>query len=214
MKIGIEINGVLRDTIGKFKTVYEKYMTPDNDDIILKTYKLSLSGETTDENTEDSFEYGMINEPTSLDLLSHFKFKSSEELFKFMFEEFPMEIFGHSMSSEINSFNLLNEFYINNRDFHEIYLISDEIGKSKPATLFFLSKFGCLVEGVLFYNEKTKNNIVSNFDLIVTSNPNLIIDYRNEKYIVKYKTVYNEHINHNSEISSLSELDIEINKIK
>jgi hypothetical protein len=214
MKIGIEINGVLRDTIGKFKTVYEKYMTPDNDDIILKTYKLSLSGETTDENTEDSFEYGMISEPTSLDLLSHFKFKSSEELFKFMFEEFPMEIFGHSMSSEINSFNLLNEFYINNRDSHEIYLISDEIGKSKPATLFFLSKFGCLVEGVLFYNEKTKNNIVSNFDLIVTSNPNLIIDYRNEKYIVKYKTVYNEHINHNSEISSLSELDIEINKIK
>jgi hypothetical protein len=214
MKIGIEINGVLRDTIGKFKTVYEKYMTPESDDIILKTYKLSLSGDTTDEETDEDFEYGIISEPTSLDLLSHFKFKSSEELFKFMFEEFPMEIFGHSMSSEINSFNLLNEFYINNRDSHEIYLISDEMGKSKPATLFFLSKFGCLIEGVLFYNEKTKNNILSNFDLIVTSNPNLIIDYRNKKYIIKYRTVYNENINHSFEIISLSELDKEINKIK
>jgi hypothetical protein len=214
MKIGIEINGVLRDTIGKFKTVYEKYMTPESDDIILKTYKLSSSGDTTDEETDEDFEYGIISEPTSLDLLSHFKFKSSEELFKFMFEEFPMEIFGHSMSSEINSFNLLNEFYINNRDSHEIYLISDEMGKSKPATLFFLSKFGCLIEGVLFYNEKTKNNILSNFDLIVTSNPNLIIDYRNKKYIIKYKTVYNENINHSFEIISLSELDKEINKIK
>jgi len=214
MKIGIEINGVLRDTIGKFKTVYEKYMTPESDDIILKTYKLSSSGDTTDEETDEDFEYGIISEPTSLDLLSHFKFKSSEELFKFMFEEFPMEIFGHSMSSEINSFNLLNEFYINNRDSHEIYLISDEMGKSKPATLFFLSKFGCLIEGVLFYNEKTKNNILSNFDLIVTSNPNLIIDYRNKKYIIKYRTVYNENINHSFEIISLSELDKEINKIK
>jgi hypothetical protein len=214
MKIGIEINGVLRDTIGKFKSVYEKYMTPENDDIILKTYRLSSSGDTTDEESDESFEYGVVSEPTSLDLLSHFKFKSSEELFKFMFEEFPMEIFGHSMSSEINSFNILNEFYINNRDFHEIYLISDEVGKSKPATLFFLSKFGCLIEGVLFYNEKTKNNILSNFDLIVTSNPNLIIDYKNKKYIIKYKTVYNENINHSSEIISLSELDREINKIK
>jgi hypothetical protein len=214
MKIGIEINGVLRDTIGKFKSVYEKYMTPENDDIILKTYRLSSSGDTTDEETDENFEYGVVSEPTSLDLLSHFKFKSSEELFKFMFEEFPMEIFGHSMSSEINSFNILNEFYINNRDSHEIYLISDEVGKSKPATLFFLSKFGCLIEGVLFYNEKTKNNILSNFDLIVTSNPNLIIDYKNKKYIIKYKTVYNENINHSSEIISLSELDIEINKIK
>ncbi len=26
MRIGVEINGVLRDTIGKFKNLYEKYI--------------------------------------------------------------------------------------------------------------------------------------------------------------------------------------------
>jgi hypothetical protein len=32
MKIGIDINGVLRDTIGKFKTVYEKFLIDNNSD--------------------------------------------------------------------------------------------------------------------------------------------------------------------------------------
>ena len=214
MKIGIEINGVLRDTIGKFKTVYEKYMTPDNDDIILKTYKLSLSGETTDENTEDSFEYGMINEPTSLDLLSHFKFKSSEELFKFMFEEFPMEIFGHSMSSEINSFNLLNEFYINNRDSHEIYLISDEIGKSKPATLFFLSKFGCLIENIKFYSTTTIDQMWEKIDVLLTANPDLIENHPENTIVVQYVTDYNKSINTKHKIDSLKDFDELINNIE
>lgn len=213
MKIGIEINGVLRDTIGKFKTVYEKYMTPNNEDVILKTYQIGLSGDTENEEYVDDFEYGVISEPTSLNLLEHFKFKSSEELFQFMFEEFPMEIFGHSMSSEINSFNILNEFYIQNREKHDIYLISDEISKSKPATLFFLSKFGCLIENIIFYNDKTKKQVISKFDLILTSNPSLIIDYRNKFPIIKYNTVYNENLEHIYHINSLSELDDKIKKI-
>ena len=215
MRIGIEVNGVLRDTIEKFKQVYEKFLVDsEHPDLINQTYNLDISGNTEESVESELFNYEIKSEVTSLELMNHFSFSSKEEFFSFMYEESPMEIFGHAPSSEMTTFNELNDLYLELRDSHSITIISDEIGKSKPATLFFLSKFGCLVEGVLFYNEKTKNNIVSNFDLIVTSNPNLIIDYRNEKYIVKYKTVYNEHINHNSEISSLSELDIEINKIK
>ena len=30
MKIGIDVNGVLRDTIGKFKTTYEKFLMENN----------------------------------------------------------------------------------------------------------------------------------------------------------------------------------------
>ena len=46
-KIGIEVNGVLRDTIEKFKQVYEKQLI-DNDqsEIVLQTYELHLSGNT------------------------------------------------------------------------------------------------------------------------------------------------------------------------
>ena len=47
-RIGIEINGVLRDTIEKFKQVYQKHLVDYNDvEVIDKTYELEFSGETS-----------------------------------------------------------------------------------------------------------------------------------------------------------------------
>jgi hypothetical protein len=194
MRIGIEINGVLRDTMGKIKMTYEKFLI--------------------NEDNEDDFVHEIIEPINSLNLLEHFKFKNNDELFEFLYEDCPMEIFGHAMSSEMMTFNYLNDFYKEFRDDNEIVIISDEISKSKPSTLFFLSKFSCLIEEIIFYNEKTKDKILSSFDLIVTSNPKMIIDYRNKCYVIKYKTSYNNEISHPFEISSLSELSEVIKKIK
>ena len=212
MKIGIEVNGVLRDTIEKFKQVYEKVMIDGNQSELLnQTYELDMSG-NTEENTEiPNFEYKIISEVNSLDLMEHFSFKDKDEFFSFMYEESPMEIFGHAPSSEMTTFNELNDLYVELRDQHEITIISDEISKSKPATLFFLSKFGCLVEHVSFYNEITKNEILSKFDLIVTSNPDIIINYEDEINVIKFETSYNRNVSCIQTISSIKDLK---NKIK
>jgi len=212
MKIGIEVNGVLRDTIEKFKQVYEKVMIDGNQSELLnQTYELDMSG-NTEENTEiPNFEYKIISEVNSLDLMEHFSFKDKDEFFSFMYEESPMEIFGHAPSSEMTTFNELNDLYVELRDQHEITIISDEISKSKPATLFFLSKFGCLVEHVSFYNEITKNEILSKFDLIVTSNPDIIINYEDEINVIKFETPYNRDVSCKHTISSIKDLK---NKIK
>lgn len=212
MKIGIEVNGVLRDTIEKFKQVYEKVMIDGNQSELLnQTYELDMSG-NTEENTEiPNFEYKIISEVNSLDLMEHFSFKDKDEFFSFMYEESPMEIFGHAPSSEMTTFNELNDLYVELRDQHEITIISDEISKSKPATLFFLSKFGCLVEHVSFYNEITKNEILSKFDLIVTSNPDIIINYEDEINVIKFETPYNRNVPCKHTISSIKDLK---NKIK
>ena len=53
-----------------------------------------------------------------------------------------MEIFGHAGSVETSSMMDFNDFYLNMRDEHDILVVSDEMGKSKPASLFFISKFG------------------------------------------------------------------------
>jgi hypothetical protein len=53
-------------------------------------------------------------------------------------------------------------------------IISDEIGKSKPATLFFLSKYGCLIENIKFYSKVTIEDVYDKFDVIITSNPDLL----------------------------------------
>lgn len=190
MKIGIEVNGVLRDTIGKFKSTYEKFLIDNNSE------NLEL---------EIPFDY-KINEPIdSLDLMNHFSFQNKEEYFTFLYEEFPMEIFGHSPSAELSTFNDLNDLYIKFRDKFDFIIISDEISKSKPATLFFLSKFGCLFEKIFFYNEVTKDKILSELDLIVTSNPDIIINYTDK--VVKYETTYNNKLNSKVTITKLKELE-------
>jgi hypothetical protein len=196
MKIGIDINGVLRDTIGKFKTTYNKFLIEKSDGF---------------EEDEVSFNYEIIEPIDSLDLSKHFLFPSKEEMFSFMFEECPMEIFGHSPSSEMTTFVDFNDIYVKHRDNIQFTIISDEISKSKPATLFFLSKFGCLVERIIFYNEVTKKEVLNEFDLIVTSNPEIIINYNNK--VVKYKTLYNEKINSSKTIEKLKELDEIISNI-
>jgi hypothetical protein len=190
MKIGIEVNGVLRDTIDKFKTTYEKFLIDNN---------------LENSESETPFDYKVTEPIDSLDLMRHFSFPSKEEMFSFMFEDCPMEIFGHSPSSEMTTFSDLNEIYIKHRDKIEFTIISDEISKSKPATLFFLSKFSCQFERVIFYNEITKNQILNDFDLIVTSNPDIIINYNNK--VIKYKTLYNEKINSSKTIEKIKELD-------
>jgi hypothetical protein len=212
MKIGIDINGVLRDTIGKITQVYQKnFIDNSEDNFTIDTYQIDMSGNTEIDVHPEPFNYSMNLPVTSLNLNEHFSFQNKEEQFSFMYEEFAMEIFGHSPSSEMNTFQILNDLYIDLRENHEIYIISDEIGKSKPATLFFLSKFGCLIESIHFYNEKTKNHLLSSFDLIVTSNPDTIINYRNKSTIIKYNTDYNNDVDHTITINSITELKNKIN---
>ena len=46
-RIGIEINGVLRDTIGKFTELYEKHLLDSTQyESTDRTYKITFSGET------------------------------------------------------------------------------------------------------------------------------------------------------------------------
>jgi hypothetical protein len=214
-KIGIEVNGVLRDTIEKFKQVYEKQLI-DNDqsEIVLQTYELDMSGNTEELVSAEPFDYGIINnEVTSLSLLEHFKFQNKEELYSFMYEEYTMELFGHAPSTEMTTFNMLNDLYYELREEYDLSIVSDEIGRSKPATLFFLSKFGCLLEKVFFYSETTKNDMWNSLDILLTSNPSLLLEKPKDKIVVKFNTTYNKQIKSDYEISSLSEFKNTLEKI-
>jgi hypothetical protein len=124
-----------------------------------------------------------------------------------------MEIFGHSGSVEASSMMDLNEFYFDMRDKYEITIVSDEIGKSKPASLFFISKFGCLIENIKFYSETTINSMWDSIDVLLTANPNLLLNYPKDKLVIKYNTVYNKDVSSEHEISSIKELKTKIENI-
>ena len=139
--------------------------------------------------------------------MSHFAFKDSDELYSFMYEDFVMQIFGHAGSTETFTFNELNDFYINFRDDYEIIIVSDEMGRSKPASLFFLSKFGCLVENIKFYSNSTLQNMWDGLDILVSANPKLIENAPKNKTIVKYETPYNKNVKCEYEIDELKKLN-------
>ena len=220
-KIGIEINGVLRDTISKFTELYEKHLVDSHlNESTDKTYEIEFSGDTDEviefnENIEvNNFEYKVLSPVTSLDLGSHFSFPSKDELYSFMYEEYTMELFGHAPSTEMLSFNILNDIYYNLRNTYDLMIVSDEIGRSKPSSLFFLSKFGCLVEKVFFYSEITKNDMLGEVDILLTANPDLLLNKPDNKIIIKFITDYNKNIKSEYEISSLSDLELTIKKIE
>jgi hypothetical protein len=188
MKIAIEVNGVLRDTVKKIEQVYEKF------------YVENILNEKRD------FEYEILSPITSLRLQDHLKFKDNDELYDFLYTEHCMEIFGHASSTEYSTFIDLNDFYVDMRDNHEILLISDEIGKSKPATLFFLSKFGCQIEKIVFYSQFTLQTVWNEIDLLLTANPDLLLNHPTDKKIIKYNTNYNTNITDLPNIDNIKEL--------
>jgi hypothetical protein len=219
-RIGIEINGVLRDTIEKFKQIYEKHLVDSTEfESIGKKYELTFSGESDEvveinENAAvNCFKYEILSPTTSLTLMNHFAFPSKDELYNFMYEEYTMELFGHAPSSELNTFIMLNEMYYNLRDEYELLIVSDEIGKSKPASLFFLSKFGCLLEKVVFYSEITKEHMWDQVDVLITSNPDLIKNKPDDKIVVKFVRDYNKNIECELEISTLFDFNLLLKKI-
>jgi len=199
MRIGIEMNGVLRDTILKFRQLYEKF-------------NIDLEPEL-EEGEEPVFKYEVIEPIDSLDLLNHFTFPSKDEFYSFMYEEHPMEIFGHSPSVEMSTMNDLNGFYYEMRDNHDISIVSDEIGKSKPASLFFLSKFGCLIEKVKFYSESTIDSMWNEIDVLLTANPNLLLNCPKDKKVIKFETEYNKQVDSELSITTLKELKNKLEEI-
>jgi hypothetical protein len=196
MRIGIELNGVLRDTLRKIQQEYEKWY-------IENPFK-----------EETEFEYKVISDLTTLNISEHLAFKDEDDVYNFLYKEHTMEIFGHAGSVEISSMMDFNDFYLNMRDEHDILVVSDEMGKSKPASLFFISKFGCLVETVKFYSESTINSLWDSVDILLTANPQLLLNHPEGKVVIKYDTTYNSDIKTKYSISKLKELEEKIKEIK
>jgi len=195
MRIGIELNGVLRDTLRKIQQEYEKWYIENSF------------------NEDEEFKYEVITKLTSLEISKHLKFKNEDELYDFLYKEHTMEIFGHAGSVETSGMIDFNDFYLDVRDNHDITIVSDEIGKSKPASLFFISKFGCLVESVKFYSESTINSLWDSVDVLLTANPKLLLNHPENKIVIKFNTSYNSDIKTEHSISTIKELKLKIDEI-
>ena len=178
MNITISINEVLRDVLGKFQNVYEKY-----------------------HNTE------LENDIITPNLLDYVDFKTQDELFDFLYEEAPMEIFGQAKETEINIISHLVDLYKNLPNGYRLRLVSDDFGRGKAATLWFLAKYGMVVDEIIFYSIKNLDYVWSLTDIFITSDVDIIESKPADKKLIILNKVYNESLEGDLKIESLKDIE-------
>ena len=188
MKIGITIDGVIRDFITKFESVYDKY------------FPVEL------EEGEEEIEESPERDIKTLDLLEYFEFSGgTEELNKFMYVDASLEIFGHAGEVKLNSVEHLNQLHNLIEDMGHIpIIISKELNNSKPATLFFLSKLSSKVNNIIFVRDFDKK--WEHVDTLITANPTALDTKPSGKVSIKVINHYNKNCNSDYTIIDLKEL--------
>lgn len=191
MEIFISIDGVIRNTIQKFDYHYnEAYLA---DDVVFEE--------------ENKFEYGVVEPIQNDNLLNSYKFQSKEEFEFFLFIEYPIEIFGHAGLSYSTTFTDLHKIIFDNPNLNITLIGLDEMGKSKPATLFFLSKNGFLGNNIKFIKSDDISKYWELCDVWITDNKKILDVCPENKTGFKFNTTYNQYFTNKKEISKLTEIN-------
>lgn len=154
MNVAISINGIFRDLLGKIQEVHQKY------------YESEIDGELTNKNVKKKL-----------------GFKNTKQYLTFLYEEAPMETFGHAKESENNSFIHLNNFLMENKHLN-VTLITDEVGRGIPATLWFLAKYGSQVKNIRFLTKEDKPNVWNDFEVIITNDSDIVKSKPKNKVLI------------------------------
>lgn len=187
MRVGIALDGVVRDFIGKLELVYDKYYPEEFDE----------EGENTELEERKIVDF---------DLLKYFPFTGgTEDLNNFLYIDSPLEIFGHAGESTPNSVEYLNQLHNIIEDMgHTPVVISKELANSKPSTLFFLSKLSCKANTIQFVREYT--NKWDHVDVLITANPITLEGKPQGKISIKVINKYNNDSDSDYTIVDLKEL--------
>lgn len=161
MRIGIELNGIVRDVNKQ----------------VIKYYKKDINQGFDDKKVN----YNVLNIIDSLDL------KSKKAKFDFMYVDYPYEIFGCAPTMDRHLAVTINNWIIslNNRedDTYEIKMFSlKEEGLSIQSTYYFLSKIGCRVREMFF--PKDGLDMWDKCDVIITTNERIIANKPEGKKVI------------------------------
>ena len=167
MRIGINIDGVLRNLLNKLISTHTKYYLGDVD----------------------------VNNIVDYDLEKYFDFSISGEtatssLSQFFYEDCSLEIFGYSNEIEEKVILKLNNFIRENLDKNEIILLTRECGRAIPATLFFLSKTGCMAKEIKFVS--SYEEMWEHCDILITTFPKALEVKPKNKTSIKINRLYNK----------------------
>ena len=168
-RVLIALNEVVRNHMYQLEYVYNRYK-PNGIEI----------------NIED-------NPPVTYDLVKYFPFSGgTDALIKFEYEECALEVFGHAGVIGNNTINFINEYAMKLGDYsdHKISIVSREAARSIPATFFFLSKTGCMINDIHFVSKYADEWNYA--DILVTACPKVLDCKPEGKIAIKINATYNK----------------------
>ena len=206
-KIGINIDGVLRNFIERFEKVYistyisNPSLVEANEDMTLKI--LSSEEEVEKEKSIGDQIKDRVKKPIdSFDLLNHFKFESGknhlgdevgpqEMLETFMYEMKAFNIFGqaNTIQGADMAFHRLQSIGIQ-EDAYDIVLLSTLKDKAITATFSFLGNSSFKTREVLFLDSDYEK--WDKCDIVIDVMPETFQTKPDEKMSIKISTEYNK----------------------
>jgi hypothetical protein len=164
MKIGIELNNIVRDLNKQ----------------VIKYYKKDINQSFDDKNVN----YNVVN---IVDLI---EFKSKKAKFEYMYVDYPYELFGCAPTTHRNLAVTINNWLVSlsnkEDDKYNIKFFSlKEEALSIQSTYYFLSKIGCRVREMFF--PKDGIEMWDKCDVIVTLNERIIENKPKDKVVVLIK---------------------------
>ena len=212
MKIGISIDGVLRDFLGQVKETHLKYFptTEGEEEIEVSDYELDKWVTFPEEEVKQGelefnpdFDEDSFLESEENTELTEVKDKVTLE--EFLYERCTVEIFGYAEESVSSAIETLNQLIIDNPR-HEFILISREGGMAIPSTLFFLAKTKSTCSNIKFVTEYSK--VWDYVDVMVTDHPKIINTKPLDKLNIIIDKDYNKKVvQSGARVKTIKEID-------
>jgi len=212
MKVGISVNGVLRDFFGQVEKTHTKYFNPEDlKEVKIRDYNLEEWIKFPQEEiVRNEIEFNPeFNEREFL--RDETEFQETEEVRDeeitvddFVYDKCCLEIFGYADESEDGAVQAINELDLTMTGKHQFFITSREAGRSVPATLFFLSKTGCMVQNIKFTIGTT--DCWQDVDCMITDHPEILNSKPEGKLTIKVGKNFNMDIPSDYTIHTLREL--------
>ena len=179
----------------KDTTETTKYLKePDTmlDDINPQFYQLDENGNAL----ADSF----LFEPSE-----ELKLTAKEVYNRFLYQDYVFEIFGSAQRMYKQLDLHFKNFCIDYGDDYEIVIVSKENFFSIVPTLHFLSMIGSRATKYVF--TESNEEIWDNVDILVTADPELLLNVPEDKYVIKVMRPFNVEIKKDFEIMEINDLN-------
>lgn len=215
MIIGISVNGVLRDFFGRIKSTHTKYFNPEEGkEIEVKDYDLEKwISFPKEEVVRNEIEFNpnfnekeFLSDESTIQEIQEVK-EDEITVQDFVYDKCCLEIFGYADEVIDGAVQSINDLILHLKSIEkesEIIITSREIGRSVPATLFFLSKTGCMIRDIKFTVSTT--DCWQFVDVMITDHPEIITSKPEGKTVIKIEKPFNQEVNADYTIKSVKEL--------